>query len=134
MSVTSLPQAWEQVWRAAPEAVVLIDRSGHMHSAQQVLDESAQRAASLAASGVRTGSTVLMSCSPNVDLILTYIALMRLGVTIVPANTGYTDRELEYIVDDAKPVAAIVDEPGKLHWLERHGVDMVIAAIGTVLA
>ena len=56
---------------------------------------------------------MLMSCSPSVDLILTYIALMRLGVTIVPANTGYTDRELEYIVDDAKPVAAIVDEPAK---------------------
>ena len=105
---------------------MLIDRSGQTHSAQQVMDESAQRAATLAASGVRTGSTVLMSCSPSVDLILTYIALMRLGVTIVPANTGYTDRELEYIVDDAKPVAAIVDDPAKFRWLERHGVDMVI--------
>ena len=103
MSAKSLPQAWEQVWRAAPEAVVLIDRSGQMYSAQEVLDESSQRAASLAASGVRSGARVLMSCSPSVDLILTYIALMRLGVTILPANTGYTDRELEYIVDDAKP-------------------------------
>jgi malonyl-CoA/methylmalonyl-CoA synthetase len=126
VTVEALPQAWEQVWRAAPEAVVLIDQSGRKYSALEVLDESAQRAASLAASGVRTGSTVLMSCSPSVDLILTYIALMRLGVTIVPANTGYTDRELEYIVDDAKPVAAVVDEPAKLGWLERHGVDMVI--------
>ena len=105
---------------------MLIDRSGQMFSAQEVLDGSSQRAASLAASGVRTGSTVLMSCSPSVDLILTYIALMRLGVTIVPANTGYTDRELEYIVDDAKLAAAVVDEPAKLRWLERHGVEMVI--------
>ena len=127
MSDVSLPQGWERTWVDSPEAVTLIDREGVKLSAREVFALSNSRAATLQASGVSTGQTVLMSCSPSIDLILTYIALMRLGVTVLPANTGYTERELEYIVEDAKPIAAIVDVPASKQWLTKHGVEFVLA-------
>jgi len=122
----SLPAAWYLRWKANPHAVIVIDAAGSVLRADEVEALSAARAASLHATGVRAGATVLLSCAPSIDLVLTYIALMRLGVTVLPANTGYTERELEYIVEDARPIAAIVDHPSRSGGLRRLGVELTV--------
>lgn len=122
----SLPAAWVDRWRSDPDAVVLIDEMNNELTAGEVEALTAARAAALFATGVGAGATVLLSCSASIDLVLTYAALMRLGATVLPANTGYTERELEYIVEDARPIAAIVDRPGHNVWLQRLGVELVL--------
>jgi malonyl-CoA/methylmalonyl-CoA synthetase len=53
---------------------------------------------------------VLFSCSPSVETVLAYVGMLRLGAVVVPANTGYTRGELDHIVGDVRPVAAVADD------------------------
>ena len=126
--VVSLAAAWVRHWTDRPNDPVLVDDQGRTLVGRQVNEMTAQRASDLAASGIARGSRVLLSCAPSIDLALTYIALMRLGITVLPANTGYTERELEHLVTDARPVAAIVDDPRRLHGFDRWGLDVVVSA------
>ena len=95
--VVSLAAAWVRHWTDRPNDPVLVDDQGRTLVGRQVNEMTAQRASDLAASGIDRGSRVLLSCAPSIDLALTYIALMRLGITVLPANTGYTERELEHL-------------------------------------
>jgi malonyl-CoA/methylmalonyl-CoA synthetase len=45
-----------------------------------------------------------------------------LGAVVVPANTGYTAREIAHIVSDAQPVAVIVDDPVRAGMWQECGV------------
>ncbi|MGD9941604.1 MAG: class I adenylate-forming enzyme family protein [Burkholderiaceae bacterium] len=59
-------------------------------------------AAGLFAAGVRKGTRVAVML-PNVPQFpISWLALGRLGAVMVPANTGYTGRELGYLVNDAQ--------------------------------
>jgi malonyl-CoA/methylmalonyl-CoA synthetase len=86
---------------------------------------SAAAARRLAGEGLGAGSVVVVSCAPSLDLVVAYVALLRLGATVLPANTGYTEFELEYIVGDAEPVAAVVDEDRR-ETLIRLGIPTVL--------
>jgi len=47
---------------------------------------------------------------------------------VVPANTGYTDRELAHIATDARPAAALLDTPRELPGVPRvSGLDLAAA-------
>jgi len=106
---------------------VLIDaRDGEVFTGADV--ESLTRAAAgrLSAAGIRAGDRVLLSCSPSIDTVIAYVAILRLGAVVVPANTGYTRGELEHVVGDVRPVAAIIDDPARVEGLplEAHQPDL----------
>ncbi|MCX2983065.1 malonyl-CoA synthase [Halieaceae bacterium IMCC14734] len=66
----------------------------HQHSA---------RMSHLLATQTNVGDRVLVQvdkCPPAVAL---YLACLRAGVVMVPLNTAYTARELDYFIDDAEP-------------------------------
>ena len=46
--------------------------------------------------------------------VVAYLAIQRLWAVVVPANTAYTARELEHIVNDARPVFAIIDDTARV--------------------
>ena len=46
-----------------------------------------------------------------------YVAALRLGIVVVPANTAYREREIAHIVTDARPKAALVDDPDRARWI-----------------
>jgi malonyl-CoA/methylmalonyl-CoA synthetase len=114
----SLPGAWRAAWAAAPEREVLRTPDGVRLSAAELAERTAAAAGRYAAAGLRPGDRVLMSAPPSVDLVIAYVAAIRAGLTVVPANTAYTGRELAHLVADAGPRLAVLDEPGRLTGLD----------------
>jgi malonyl-CoA/methylmalonyl-CoA synthetase len=88
---------------------VLIDSSGARVSAAMLDGWSAGVARRLGALGVGPQDRVLLSAEPSIDLVVAYVALLRLGAVVVPASTGYTGPELAHLIEDARPVLAVAD-------------------------
>lgn len=75
------------------------------------LAEATRRiAAGLAARGVKRGERVGVML-PNIPAFpLTWLALARLGAVMIPVNTGYTARELDYVLGDGGAAHLVVHE------------------------
>lgn len=112
--MSTLPAAWVAGWAAEPDRLVLHTAATGWLSAGELAERSAAAAGWLAALGVRPGDRVLLSGAPSAELVSAYLAVLRLGGTVVPANTGYTDRELAHIVAEVRPAAALLDRPREL--------------------
>ncbi|MCB0963576.1 MAG: AMP-binding protein [Acidimicrobiales bacterium] len=114
----NLTAAWAARWRSAPDHPVVAGPAagGGLHADLRwltgaELDEaSAAVAAALGARGVVPGDRLLLSAEPSVELVLAYVAALRAGAVVVPANTAYRARELAHVVADAHPVLAVVDD------------------------
>ncbi|MBI1758070.1 MAG: AMP-binding protein [Actinobacteria bacterium] len=106
----TLPAALVASWTAAPDRPVLWTTGTGWLTGAQLEERSRQVARRLAVAGVRAGDRVLLSGAPCADLVVSYLALLRLGSPVVPANTAYTERELAHIVAEVRPVAALLGE------------------------
>lgn len=116
----ALPHLWVERWRDDPDRVALVDlndESGRRLTAGEVLLSTERLAALLAYLGVRAGDRVIFSGAPTVEYLLLYVAAMRLGATIVPANTGYLERELMHIAKDSGTSFAVIDDEERAEWL-----------------
>jgi malonyl-CoA/methylmalonyl-CoA synthetase len=114
----SLPRAWAAQLARAPEApVVRMAGDGQWLTAGELDARSRTVAARFAAAGLRPGERVLFSAGASVELVVAYVAAHRLGLVVVPVNTAYTERELDHIVGDAEPAAAVVDDEQRAQWL-----------------
>jgi malonyl-CoA/methylmalonyl-CoA synthetase len=113
----SLPSAWAGVWRSAPSAPALFDRDrGWIHAEQ--LEEATRRVAGrLQAAGLQPGDRMLFSAGSSLDLVIAHVAALRSGIVVVPVNTAYREREVAHIVTDARPKAALVDDPDRARWI-----------------
>jgi malonyl-CoA/methylmalonyl-CoA synthetase len=60
-----------------------------------------------------------MSAGPSLDLVVAYVGALRYGLTVVPANTAYTGRELASLAAEATPALAVLDDPGRAPELGR---------------
>ncbi len=107
----SMVAGWVERWRAHPGAVVLLDPGGSVVTAGALLERSTEAAGWYAAAGVEPGDRVLLSAEPSMDLVVAYVALLRLGAVVVPTNTAYTGPELAHLIADARPSVAVADRP-----------------------
>ena len=57
--------------------------------------------------GVQAGDRVLVQVEKSPAAIAVYLACLRIGAVYTPLNTAYTAHELEFFLDDAKPVLFI---------------------------
>jgi malonyl-CoA/methylmalonyl-CoA synthetase len=87
--------------------------------------ESRGFAGRLHAAGVRRGDRLLVSLPASAELVIAHIAALRLGAVVVPANPAYRERELQHILIDARPRAALVASPEARGWIR--AVDAGIA-------
>ncbi|MFN8167857.1 MAG: AMP-binding protein [Candidatus Nanopelagicales bacterium] len=107
----TLTAAWAERWHDDPSRVVLVDAAdGRGLTAAQLDAATAGAAAALHRLGVGARDRVLLSCGPGVATVVAYVGILRLGAVVVPANTAYTSAELEHIVGDVRPAAAVVDD------------------------
>lgn len=127
----SLPAAWARRWAAEPGRPVLRDalhggEGGWVTQGQ--LDQATRRVAwRLHRAGLRPGDRVLLSAGTSIDLVVAYVAALRLGLVVVPVNTAYREREVAHIVRDAEPRAAIVDDQQRGVWMRRAaGGDLLV--------
>jgi malonyl-CoA/methylmalonyl-CoA synthetase len=110
----TLTAAWFGEVTTRAHQVALLTPDGAISTWADLEAVTRRAAERLVASGLRPGDRVLLSCAPSVDTVIAYVALLRCGVTVVPANTAYTGRELQHIVTVTRPRAAIIDEPERL--------------------
>ncbi len=107
----NLSAAWLRPWRADPDRPQIHDpRRGWIRRGELEAD-TARRAGRLARLGLAAGDRVILAAASSADLVASHVACLRMGLVVVPTNTAYGPRELEHVVRDATPRAAIVDDP-----------------------
>ena len=109
----NLSTAWKRRWDANPEARILFDADHGWLTRGELDANSAQRAGRLAAAGLQAGDRILISAESSIELVETYVACLRMGLIAIPTNTAYAARELAHVIGDARPKAAIIDDPTK---------------------
>jgi malonyl-CoA/methylmalonyl-CoA synthetase len=124
----TLLQVWLEHWADEPGRPAIWTPGSGWLTRSQVAELSARAARRLAGLGLRAGDRLLMSCRPSVELVLAYVGALRLGLTVVPANTAYTGRELEHIASDAQVSAAILDDPEASRDLRAHVPGLAVVA------
>jgi malonyl-CoA/methylmalonyl-CoA synthetase len=110
----SLPGAWAAAWRVDGARPVLSYMDDAPVSAAELEERTAAAAGRLAAAGLVAGQRLLVCAGTSLELVIAYVAALRLGLTVVPANPGYSDAELAALVEAARPAAAVVDDPSRL--------------------
>ena len=73
---------------------------------------SGRLANALVASGVSPGDRVAVQAPKSPEFLFLYLACLRTGAVLLPLNTDYTAREVDYFLGDAKP-RLFVCTPGR---------------------
>jgi long-chain acyl-CoA synthetase len=94
---------------AAPAAVAITFADERL-SYGQLAAEVDRIARGLHDLGVRRGDRVLMFAGNSPAVLATYLAVARLGAIFAPVNASFREREGRYILGNAQPRVAIVDE------------------------
>ncbi len=122
----NLTARWARHWSAAPDAPQIHDPDLGWRTRGDLATESARRAGRLAALGLEPGDRILVCAESSWDLVASYVAALRLGLVVIPTNTAYGPRELEHVVRDAGPRAALVDDAARSAALRRLGADLAL--------
>ncbi|MPZ72614.1 MAG: AMP-binding protein [Nitriliruptorales bacterium] len=113
----SLPGSWTRRWREDPGKRVLLDDARGWLTAARIEEETRTVAARYAGAGLQPGDRIVVSAAPSADLVIAHVAALRLGLTVVPVNSAYTEREVAHIVRDSGPAAAVVDDRSRARWI-----------------
>jgi malonyl-CoA/methylmalonyl-CoA synthetase len=113
----SLPGSWVAHWRAEPDAPVLSTLDSEWVSAAELDEHTEWLAGKYAAAGLTRGDRVLLSGPTGLELVLAYVAALRAGLTVVPANPALSAAELAALVEAARPKLAVVEDPAWLSGL-----------------
>ncbi len=109
MTAQSVGQIFKQNVEQAPERAFLHGPDGHVWS-RSAFDLLAENIATkLAASGAERGERVTVVVEKTPQAFATYLACQYAGYVYHPANIGYTDSELSFLIDDAKPKVVVCD-------------------------
>ena len=66
-------------------------------------------AALLIAKGVKPGDRVAAQTAKSPQAVMLYLATLMAGAAFLPLNTGYTEHEVRYFVEDAEPKLLVSD-------------------------
>ncbi|HEX4864016.1 MAG TPA: AMP-binding protein [Acidimicrobiales bacterium] len=105
----SLPRVWTKQWEKAPSSIALVGTDGRVMTNAELEEKSRVAAAKLVRAGIAPGDRLIFSARASVDFVVAYVAAHRLGVPVVPLNTGYTPNEIPRIVENVTPRGAVVD-------------------------
>lgn len=61
--------------------------------------------------GLHMGDRLCAYLKNRSEFIDLYLACLKLGITFVPINTLYREREISYIISNVDPAALIAEEP-----------------------
>jgi malonyl-CoA/methylmalonyl-CoA synthetase len=124
----SLPAAWRRRAGDAPDRPALWSAAAGWLTRGDLERASRRVAGRLHRAGLAAGDRVLCSAATSMELVVAYLAALRLGLVVLPANTAYLEREIAHVVGDAEPRAAIVDDPARGEWARKAaGGDLLVA-------
>jgi len=122
----SIPAVSARLAAAGPDHPVVHDGGRGWVTRGELADASARVAGRLARAGVRPGDRVLCSAATSASLVEVHLAALRMGAVVVPTNTAYQRAELLHVVQDARPVAAVVDRDDAAGWLAAAAPGLVV--------
>jgi malonyl-CoA/methylmalonyl-CoA synthetase len=122
----TLPRAWAARWAATPRAPVITGPDGRWVTAAELDERTAAVAARYAAAGLAPGDRILMSAGASLDLAVAHVAALRLGLVVVPVNTGFAAEEVANVAAAARPALAVLDDPGRLPGVPSTGPDVAL--------
>jgi malonyl-CoA/methylmalonyl-CoA synthetase len=124
----SLPAAWQRLAAKNPGRPTLWAEGPGWRTRGDLDAASARVAGRLRRAGLAAGDWVLVSAATSMDLVVAYLGALRIGLVVVPVNTAYREREVAHIVGDARPRAAVVDDPERGDWARKAaGGDLQVA-------
>ncbi len=123
------PAVWvSTAAREAPQRVFLRAPAGAALTYAQLREHSGRAAAALTACGVSAGARVLVRAEKSAELVVLYVACLRLGAVFVPANPDGTPHEFEHLLRDCAPQLVLVPPQ------EAATLGPLIASTGAALA
>jgi malonyl-CoA/methylmalonyl-CoA synthetase len=113
----TLISTWVDRWRRYPGRRAIFSEATGWKTNRQLDADTLVAAASLAHDQLKSGDRLLISARASYRLVVVYVAALRLGLVVVPANVAYTARELLHVARDADISGAILDEPARRDWI-----------------
>jgi malonyl-CoA/methylmalonyl-CoA synthetase len=113
-----LTHSWAVHWNDTPERPCLFFGPDETLSYGELEAASRRAASRLHGTGLVAGDRVLVSSASSAHLVIAHVACLRLGLVVVPTNTAYREAEVRHVVADARPRAAIVDDPERGLWIQ----------------
>ena len=92
-----------------PERVCVRTMRGESLTYAQVVSRVEKRAAGLAGLGVTMGDRVVLLMDNSIEMLITWLAVDRLGAVEVPCNTVNRGASLRHVLDDSGAAVAVVD-------------------------
>lgn len=120
----TLPGAWTARWAADPAAMVIATLGRASLTAAELEQSTAAAAGRYAAAGLWPGDRIMVCAGVSVELVIAYVAALRYGLSVVPANPAYTGGELAGLVADSQPKLAVVDDPARACGIVSTGPDL----------
>jgi malonyl-CoA/methylmalonyl-CoA synthetase len=103
------PAEWiESAARNQPQRLFLRTPAGRELNYTALHSLSGSFASALKRLGVAPGDRVAVQADKSAEVVLLYIACLRLGAVFVPINTANTPNEVEYFLRDSQPRVAVV--------------------------
>jgi malonyl-CoA/methylmalonyl-CoA synthetase len=118
---------WLERWSEGPPRPFLAAPGGEQLSYQALAHSVARYATALEQLGAASGERVLVRLEKSAQVLLVYLACLRLGAVFVPVNPACTAPELQYLLRDADPCLALLS-PG-----ERAALEPTVAGAGCAL-
>jgi malonyl-CoA/methylmalonyl-CoA synthetase len=115
----SLPARWLCRWGERPSWPQLRDVDGGWVASDELEQRTRRLACALLRQGLAAGDRVLLCGSTGASLVIACVGALRAGLVVVPVNPAYTEPELARIVRDARPAAAVVEDPLIASWVRR---------------
>jgi malonyl-CoA/methylmalonyl-CoA synthetase len=114
------PIDWiEAISAADPERPWLETAEGRIISYPMLHNSVVAMAAKLTGAGILPGDRVAACVEKSPEAVILYFACLRIGAIYMPLNTGYTQSEIAYFLDDAEPAMFVGDGiVGQTHTLD----------------
>ena len=107
---TTDPIDWiETISRADPGRTWLETTEGRIVSYHMLNDSVAAMAAKLTGAGIKPGDRVAACVEKSPEAVILYFACLWIGAIYMPLNTGYTQSEIAYFLEDAEPAMFVGD-------------------------
>lgn len=105
--------------------------AGEAYSGLDVLRRVNPWAAALSDSGICAGDRLIVQAHNSLQLVLLYLAALKIGAVYVPLNTAYTSTEVGYFLDDCKPTMFVCDPAVEEEYADRFNrSSMTIRSLG----
>ncbi|BCO84393.1 hypothetical protein MINTM011_27280 [Mycobacterium paraintracellulare] len=102
----SIPELFAAQAARAPESVALV--CGDLSVTYRELDEASNRLAHcLASAGAGPGQVVALLFSRSAEAVASILAVLKTGAAYLPIDPSSPDARIEFMLGDAKPVAAV---------------------------